>query len=153
MNIIGWIPNLKKINITEWNSKKIAPKYLSVKSIFDSGISKMFYNFWQTTASNYTHSAENTLGLVKMSRKVAAALFFLTCFDSIVICKYIDYEAYMILRNYNWIYPAIILKTFVLKLQGFTVQLRLKLTNTYRWECNWLQKVNIQMHYHTSTQQ
>jgi len=45
----------------------------------------MFLNFWQPSISSPTNSRENMLGLVKLSRKMAAALFFLTCFDSLVI--------------------------------------------------------------------
>jgi len=45
----------------------------------------MFHQFWRSSSSTLTSSKDNMLGLVKLSRKVAAALFFLTCFDSIVI--------------------------------------------------------------------
>lgn len=45
----------------------------------------MLFNFWNATASKHSLGGHNALGWIKMSRKVAAALFFLTCFDSIII--------------------------------------------------------------------
>ena len=49
----------------------------------------MKHSLWKATPAGINGATENVLSLITMSRKVAAALFFLTCFDSIVICKYI----------------------------------------------------------------
>ena len=49
----------------------------------------MKHSLWKATPAGINGVTENVLSLITMSRKVAAALFILTCFDSIVICKYI----------------------------------------------------------------
>jgi len=45
----------------------------------------MKHSLWKATPAGINGATENVLSLITMSRKVAAALFFLTCFDSIVI--------------------------------------------------------------------